>query len=178
MPRTWMSIRVELVEGRGDVFWPRPGRVFAARRTDTFADLASAIDEAFARWDRAHLHQFWLADGRRLTTLTDWNDVDEDDEHVLDDRLVKLGTLGLGDRFVYEFDFGDGWTHLCVVGDERIDPLDALRFVPTKPLPYWGWGQLPDQYGRRWPDDDGEGKPPADTKGKDLPAVGPWRWRQ
>jgi hypothetical protein len=27
-------------------------------------------------------------------------------------------------------------------------------------LPYWGWGVIPDQYGRRWASDDGESRPP------------------
>jgi hypothetical protein len=27
-----------------------------------------------------------------------------------------LSTLSLGEQFVYEFDFGDSWTHLCTVG--------------------------------------------------------------
>ena len=68
MARTWLSIRVELVEGRGERRWPRPGRLFAAARSHSFAELATAIDDAFARWDRAHLHEFRLADGTRLTT--------------------------------------------------------------------------------------------------------------
>jgi hypothetical protein len=51
--RTWLSIRVELVEGR----------VFAAARSHTFAELADAIDTAFARWDRSRLNVFDLADG-------------------------------------------------------------------------------------------------------------------
>jgi hypothetical protein len=28
----------------------------------------------------------------------------------------------LGEQFVYEFDFGDSWTHLCTVAPTRIDP--------------------------------------------------------
>ncbi|HRO31662.1 UPF0158 family protein, partial [Citricoccus sp.] len=28
------------------------------------------------------------------------------------------------------------------------------------PLPYFGWGTIPDQYGRRWAQDDGEGRVP------------------
>jgi len=32
MARIWLSIRVELVEGRGERLWPRPGRFFAAAR--------------------------------------------------------------------------------------------------------------------------------------------------
>jgi len=124
VPRTWLSIRVELVEGGGDVSWPRPGRVFAASRSHTFADLASAIDDTFARWDLAHLHQFWLSDGRRVTTPGDWDEVDDEGE-APDDCRLRLGSLSLGDAFVYEFDFGD-----------------------------------------------------PDPKGTDLPAIGPWQWRQ
>ena len=55
MARTWLSIRVDLVEGRGEHLWPRPGRIFAGARSHSFAQLAHAIDDAFARWDRAHL---------------------------------------------------------------------------------------------------------------------------
>jgi hypothetical protein len=55
MARTWLSIRVDLVEGGGhDTIWPRPGRIFVAARSHTFAQLAIAIDDAFARWDRSH----------------------------------------------------------------------------------------------------------------------------
>ena len=80
MGRTCLSIRIDLVEGHGEHLWPRPGRIFAAARSHTFAQLARAIDDAFA-------------------------------------------------RFVYVFDFGDDWTHLCTVGPERVDPLEALGLV-------------------------------------------------
>jgi len=63
---TWLSIRVELVEGRGEHYWPRPGRLFAAARSHFYAQLATAIDDAFGRWDRSHLHEFDLADGTRI----------------------------------------------------------------------------------------------------------------
>ena len=29
--------------------------------------------------------------------------------------------------------------HLCTVGDEKIDPVEAMGIRPDKPLPYWGW---------------------------------------
>jgi hypothetical protein len=45
--RTWLSIEVDLVSGRGRAVWPRPGRIFAAARSHTFAELADAIDTAF-----------------------------------------------------------------------------------------------------------------------------------
>ena len=169
MPRTWLSIRVELVEGRGHTFWPRPGRIFAAARTHTFADLAVAIDDSFARWDRAHLHQFNLADGTRIAR-PDW----EDEPHGLDGRQIKLSRLAPGEQFAYEFDFGDSWTHLCTVADARIDPLEQLGVTPARPLPYWGWGDIPDQYGRRWDEDDGESRPPRDPGIEALPPLLPW----
>jgi hypothetical protein len=60
--RTWLSIRVDLIEGHGDQYWPRPERIFAAARSHTFKQLADAIDDAFARWDRSHLQEFTLAE--------------------------------------------------------------------------------------------------------------------
>jgi hypothetical protein len=171
MARTWLSIRVDLVEGHGEHFWPRPGRIFAAARTHTFAQLARAIDDAFARWDRAHLHDFRLADGTRLTTpYEDW----DAGAPVADDRRTKLGRLRPGEQFVYLFDLGDDWTHQCTVGTERVDPLDTLGIVPTGPLPSWGWGDIPDQYRRRWDGDDGESSPPDDPRLSDLPPLLPW----
>jgi hypothetical protein len=44
---------------------------------------------------------------------------------------------------------GDDWTYLCTVADQRIDPLEALGIIPDRPLAYWGWGEIADQYGRR-----------------------------
>ncbi len=170
MARTWLSIRVDLVEGHGEHLWPRPGRIFVAARSHTFAQLAQAIDDAFARWDRSHLHEFRLADGTRLTTPY------EDSEELgpaIDDRQARLGRLALGEQFVYVFDLGDGWAHLCTVGPERVDPLETLGIVPHGPLPYFGWGDIPDQYGRRWDGDDGESRRPRDPQLADLPPLRP-----
>ena len=169
MARTWLSIRVELVEGGGALLWPRPGRVFAASRSHSFAALATAIDDAFARWDRAHLHEFRLADATRLTTP--YGDEDELGPWV-DDRRTRLSRLRPAEQFLYTFDLGDDWTHLCTVGVERIDPLDQLGILPAGPLPIFGWGAIPDQYGRRWEDDDLEDEEvPPDPRGSDLPPL-------
>jgi len=173
---TWLSIRVDLVEGHGDDLWPRPGRIFAAGRSHTFNQLATAIDDAFARWDRNHLHQFHLADGHRVGEPDpEW---DDEDSPVLDGRRLALGRLKAGEQFVYEFDFGDSWLHLCTVGPQRINPAKQLGIVPDRPLPYWGWGTIPDQYGRGWDGDDGESPKPKNPKGSDLPSIGPWQGRR
>lgn len=168
MARTWLSIRIDLVEGHGEPLWPRPGRMFAAARSHTFAQLAQATDDAFARWDRAHLHEYHLMDGTRVTTP--YEDSDELGP-VIDDRRARLSRLALGERFVYVFDFGDDWTHLCTVGVERLDPLEVLGIVPDDPLPYFGWGDIPDQYRRRWDGDDGESQLPEDPELADLPPI-------
>ncbi len=174
MAPTWLSIRVELVEGGGATCWPRPGRVLAAEKSHTFAELAEAIDDAFARWDRSHLHEFVLADGTRLSTPDP--DPDPDWDHtgsVLDDEMTELARLERGDQFVYTFDLGDDWAHVCTVGDVWIDPVDELGFTPEVPLPYWGWGEIPDQYRRRWETDDGGSHVPPDPNLTDLPPLHP-----
>lgn len=171
MARTWLSIRVELVEGHGEECWPRPGRIFAAARSHTFRQLADAIDDAFARWDRSHPQEFTLADGRRLCDPDpDW---DIGDVVTEDCRQVRLSQLGLGEQFAYVFDLGDDWAHLCTVGTQRVDPAEVLGIVPGGPLPYWGWGEIPDQYRRRWDGDDGDSPQPADPGLAGLPPLRP-----
>ena len=171
MARTWLSIRVDLVEGGGlDSIWPRPGRIFAAARSHTFAQLATAIDDAFARWDRSHLHLFELG-ATRLIGPIEW---DEEPEGSLPSDSVRLSRLKPDEQFSYTFDLGDDWTHLCTVADSRIDPLDTLGIAPDVPLPYWGWGSIPDQYGRRFDGDDGETPLPPDPHLADLPPLRPW----
>src|SRR3954451_10538166 len=43
MARTWLSVTVELLGGRGEELWPWPGRIFAVGPSHTFMDLANAI---------------------------------------------------------------------------------------------------------------------------------------
>lgn len=170
MARTWLSIQIELIHGGGRTLWPRPGRILAAARSHTFAQLATAIDDAFVRWDRAHLHLFDLGESGGLLVDRYW---DDPPERARVDQGVRLGTLGAGQQFVYVFDLGDDWAHLCTVAAQRIDPRDTLGITPDRPLPYWGWGSIPDQYGRRWNGDDGDTTPRRDPQLADLPARHP-----
>jgi hypothetical protein len=171
--RTWLSVRVELVAGQGVEVWPRPGRVFAAARSHSFAQLADAIDVAFGRWDLAHLHLFTLADGSEVSRLEAWGG--EAPEDALDGSTTRLSRLQAGEQFAYTFDLGDSWQHLCTVGASRIDPTDELGALAPHPTPYWGWGTLPDQYGRGWDGDDGESPVPKQASGGlgDLPPLLP-----
>jgi hypothetical protein len=169
MARTWLSIRVELVDGmHAHDLWPRPGRILLARPGMTFRQLADAINVAFARWDRAHLHAFTMADGTRISLRTPW---DEPDDEALDDTEATLSRLRLGEQFTFEFDLGDSWMHLCTVAERKVDPLEVYGEVPDRPVPYAGWGAIPDQHGRRWDGDDGRSPVPAqpDPPLGDLP---------
>jgi len=49
-----------------------------ASRSATFEHLARAIDDAFARWDRSHRHEFTLTDGTVITPHR-WRDGEEPD---------------------------------------------------------------------------------------------------
>jgi hypothetical protein len=167
--RTWLSIQVELVGGmHAHDLWPRPGRVLLARPGMTFRTLADAINDAFARWELSHLHAFTLADGTRVTMRTPWDELDDDS---LDDTRTTLSRLSLGEQFAFEFDFGDSWMHLCTVAERKVDPMEVYGVVPDRPVPYFGWGAIPDQHGRRWAGDDGSSPvpPQPDPPLSDLP---------
>ncbi|MFN2320770.1 MAG: hypothetical protein ABR500_13965, partial [Dermatophilaceae bacterium] len=167
MARRWQTVTVELVRGRGETFDPTPGRVMLLPPRTTFDQLGEAIDVAFARWDFSHLRQFVLPDGAVVL----------DEEAARDEQATPVGAISrtvllsepvkthvstVGDRFSYVFDFGDGWMHLCTF-DGHADPTDVYGPDPTRPVPIWGWGTIPDQYGRRWRDDTGDenGESPA-----------------
>ena len=136
-------------------FDPPPGRIMLVGPEHTFMDLAKAIDLAFARWDLSHLHEFEFPDGRRYGIPDD--DYNQD---VIDYAKVRVGKqVRKGDGFAYVFDFGDNWQHRCQVKATNQDPEEVAGIVPDEPIPVWGWGWIPDQYGRRTEDDTGEEEP-------------------
>lgn len=103
-----MTVRVELVSGRGTDFDPAPGSVFVVVPNNSFGDLADAIDLHFSRWDLGHLHVLRLHDGRRIgypdPEFPDWLD---------HERITVTSALSKGEEFEYVFDLGDDWTHEC-----------------------------------------------------------------
>jgi Plasmid pRiA4b ORF-3-like protein len=139
----WMTVRVELVSGGGADVDPAPGRVFLVGPNHTFGELANAINVHFARWDLSHLHEFRLEDGRRIGFP------DPDGRDTLDQEQLRVtSVVGKGDEFEFVFDFGDDWTHRCRIEEVDIDPVDLYGEAPALPRPIWGWGSIPDQYGR------------------------------
>lgn len=170
MATTWRSIKVELLGGRGQELWPAPGRVFAVGPSHTFTQLGLAIDTAFGRWDLAHLRSFTLQDGTSVIDLESAEElVDSPDVAFgvgsLDvDRVKVLSQVRPGEQFCYVFDLGDQWTHCCTVEEAKVDLGDLFGARPTVPTSYFGWGGLPDQYGRRWEGDHGDHAPPARSR--------------
>ena len=154
MPRTWLQVRVDLIDaGR------RPGedagRILIVGPRHTFAQLADAINAAFARWDLPHLHEFELSDGRRIG----FPDDEYAPELIWEDQgaLTVAQEVAPRDEFVFTFDFGANWRHRCRVLEQLVDPREAYGPgpPPSRPAVTWGWGWIPDQYGRRSFDDDG-----------------------
>ncbi|HTE83914.1 MAG TPA: hypothetical protein VK821_04210 [Dehalococcoidia bacterium] len=141
----WLAIKVVLTSGLG--FHPdqAPGRRMLVSPDHTLAEFAEAIDVAFARWDHSHLHLFDFGDAGRFMLGGD-----EEDEAVGDSSTTPLRSLKLpaGARFTYIYDLGDEWRHECEVEGSDVDPEEASGTVPDKPVPFWGWGNIPDQYGR------------------------------
>jgi hypothetical protein len=154
MARTWLQLRVDLVSGLGERMESPPGRIFIVGPSHTFRLLGDAINAAFARWDLSHLHEFELADGRRIGFVDP--DPFEGDEKVEDQGSVRVtDAVRPGGEFRFVFDFGDRWEHRCRVLPERTDPREAWGAgpLPRRPIAIWGWGEIPDQYGRRSPAD-------------------------
>ncbi|MGH8929746.1 MAG: IS1096 element passenger TnpR family protein [Egibacteraceae bacterium] len=143
-----MTIRVVLT-GREDVpLVQPPGRVLLVHADHTFADLAEAIDTTFGRWDLAPLHEF-AVEGRQLGAEP------QPFASVEDSDAVTVGEVGLrpGSRFNYLFDLEARWIHICTVEGLGVDPYELAGGEPELPTPIFGWGTIPDQYGRHAEDE-------------------------
>lgn len=123
-------LRVVLRRQSGEQLEEPPGRDLLVHSARTFAEIAAAIDRAFARWDISHLHEFQLADGRRIAAADDEGFEDGD----LDEAAETLGRLGaeVGMSFEYVFDLGAGWEHECTIVRGDVDPLEEAGIVPTR----------------------------------------------
>jgi len=135
--KRWLSIKVELLSGRGMVLEHPASRVMIVSTGHTLAEFAEAIDLAFARWDDSHLHLFEFSDGRQYMLCGS-----EFEPEVIDSTTVTLDALDLqeGASFEYVFDLGDDWRHRCEVQSVDVDPAKAYGVLPDTPVPIWGQG--------------------------------------
>ena len=143
--KDWYVVRVELLSGLGEEFDPPPGRDFLVSPQHSFRQFADAINQAFARWDLGHLYAFRFADGL-------WIGTPFEDSDVRPASRTKIAGRTEGEVFDYEFDFGDSWEHQCTVLEAGVDPADVYGVRPKGPVVTWGWGAIPDQYGRSTPE--------------------------
>ncbi|MBV9172110.1 MAG: plasmid pRiA4b ORF-3 family protein [Chloroflexi bacterium] len=106
------QLRVAL-RGISPLIWRR----LLVRGDSTIAELHRTLQVAFG-WSDEHLHRF-VIHGREHGA-----------ESLVDRRHVHLAALGMrtGERFLYEYDFTDGWQHDMRV--EQILPLEAGRIYP------------------------------------------------
>ena len=76
-------------------------------------------------WTNSHLHQFIVGQTYYGEPHPDFG------EEMREERRVKLSqvALGEGDRFSYEYDFGDSWLHTVLV--EKILPPEPGQQVPV-----------------------------------------------
>lgn len=156
----WSVVRVVLVSKGGEGLLDPPGRDLLMNSAHTFADLASAIDRAFARWDLSHLHEFRLLDGRQVVMMEGADEFEEiGPAHHLDELKHSPSSVGLGEgeTFTYVFDLGDNWEHGCTVLRTDVDPVEEAGRIPSEIVTIFGWGTIPDQYGRLSLDD-GQGE--------------------
>lgn len=141
----WMTIRVELLGTAVERLDPAPGRVMLAHPEHALGDLAEAIDNAFGRWDLTPMHEFTVGDRRFVPGGDEDLDAEDSEEVTLADA-----DLAPGSRFTYVFDLGEGWEHDCAVDEVGVEVDDE----PDLPVPIFGWGTIPDQYGRDTDEDD------------------------
>jgi hypothetical protein len=108
----------------------------------TLADLHEYIQAAFG-WDNYHLHQFDIDGNHYGPPASDDFDCGEDTQDETDVLLSNLiPKSGCKSRWIYEYDFGDGWRHavvsegfpasdpqvkypLCVEGERACPPEDC-----------------------------------------------------
>jgi hypothetical protein len=89
----------------------------------TLAELHDILQAVMGWWDY-HLHQFTVGElTYGVLHPDDWMD-------VADERRVRLGeVVREGMRFLYEYDFGDGWQHVLHV--EKVLELESGRRYPV-----------------------------------------------
>lgn len=119
-PQKTYQLKVAL-KGAKPPIWRR----FLVDSAMTLAEFHDVLQIVMG-WSDSHLHQFTA-----YGVAYGIPDPEFDLEGVHDERKVKLAQI-LGhekDAMVYEYDFGDGWTHKITL--EKILPFDAAVPLPA-----------------------------------------------
>lgn len=80
-------------------------------------------------WEDYHLHEFHIGGERYgVDDGEDWGE-DLGESRRREERSTRLDAVtGVGDRFTYSYDFGDGWTHTITVA--AVVPTDEAGPLP------------------------------------------------
>jgi hypothetical protein len=115
-----LTLRVELA-GTSPLVWRR----VLVNASSTFEDLHDVLQLAMG-WEDYHLHAFRVGDLR----IGIADDDDDDEAPLTDEASVSLGdVVGVGGRFVYEYDFGDCWEH-----DVEVEASDEVPRALERPV--------------------------------------------
>jgi len=98
-------------------------RRIQVRASATLPKLHDTIQVAMG-WTDAHLHQFIINGVEYGLPDPDFTDDMRSEQRIKLERVVTTEK----DRFVYEYDFGDSWTHIILL--ERILPPDPAVHYP------------------------------------------------
>jgi len=103
----------------------------------TLLDIQPAIwrrIQATFGWENYHLHQFEIDGVQYSQPAPDGDDFDMDFENETDVLLSKLLPKSAKRcRWVYEYDFGDGWRHeVLLEGFPPIEPKGEIPAVPRR----------------------------------------------
>lgn len=97
-------------------------RTLTVPATATFEELHRMLQAAM-RWQNYHLHEFVIPAEKELHLIATDEDADElyEESWKLDKEVTLIDYLKPGMRFLYRYDFGDGWEALINVKDFRTD---------------------------------------------------------
>lgn len=122
-------------------------------RGDMNLGLLHAVIQVAMGWTNSHLHQFFIGD-ERYTDPTFDKDITSDEEpdrNESEETLMNVAPRA-NVRFVYEYDFGDGWEHLVTVEKTLASDasfhgfakcLDGARACPPEDCGgSWGYAEL------------------------------------
>ena len=138
--RSIYQLKVSL-EGSKPPIWRR-----LLVKSDIKLDVLHLALQISMGWTDSHLHQYISRD-RKFYGIKD-DDFEMDGFEMHDESTVRLSNIlkAEKDSLIYEYDFGDSWTHKIVI--EKILPFDT-----TKKLPYCVTGKRacpPENCGEIW----------------------------
>ena len=105
-----LQFKIKLLEVEDPEVW----RQILVLSRFTFHQFHHIIQEAFG-WEDCHLYEFYSkrrGEGPKIGLSIDLP-FEDDEEEMMDSKEIQLPAVFIkpGKKFMYKYDFGDGWTH-------------------------------------------------------------------